>query len=96
MILPVNHDSFLGIKQMVQQLLRRAMQNPDNWVIEMDYVDSKGVPSRRVVSPIRFLSSNRFLALCLCREEPRQFQLDRCANIQIIDAASVMMPIAIS
>lgn len=78
---------------MIQSMLRRAMQNPDQWVVELDYQDSKGVTSRRVVSPIRFLSSARFLALCLCREEPRQFYLERCTNVRIVNAADVMMPV---
>lgn len=76
----------------VRQILRRAMQQPDDLVILLDYTDSKGVESRRVVSPIRFLSSDRFLALCLCREEPRQFHLDRCRNARLGRAADVMMP----
>jgi predicted DNA-binding transcriptional regulator YafY len=72
--------------------IRRAMQGSDEYVIEMQYVDAKGERSRRVVSPIRFLSSRRFLALCLCREEPRQFYLDRCSEIRLLPAAEVMMP----
>lgn len=73
--------------------LRRAMGQPDRWVVSMEYVDSKGVVSRRIVSPIRFLSSKRFLALCLCREEPRQFYLDRCQNVQLTPAGEVLMPV---
>ena len=42
----------------------------------MEYVDTKGVRTRRIVSPIRFLPSGRFLGLCLSRCEPRQFNLD--------------------
>lgn len=77
------------------QIIRRAMQDSDNLVLAMDYVDSKGVSSRRVVSPIRFLGERRFLALCLCREEPRQFYLDRCNNVSLLNASEVMMPLAI-
>ncbi len=77
----------------MQQILRKAMQQPDDLVIQLDYIDSRGVESRRVVSPIRFLASNRFLALCLCREEPRQFYLDRCRNAQLQPAAEVLMPV---
>lgn len=76
----------------MRQILRRAMQQPDDLVILLDYTDSKGVESSRVVSPIRFLSKDRFLALCLCREEPRQFHLDRCRNARLGLASDVMMP----
>lgn len=78
----------------VQQALRRAMQNPDDFVITMDYADSKGTETRRVVSPIRFLATDRFLALCLCREEPRQFYLSRCRNIRLEHATNFLMPVA--
>ncbi len=78
----------------VQQILRRAMQSPDDLVVVLEYLDSKGVETRRVISPIRFLSSDRFLALCLCREEPRQFYLSRCRNIRLDRACNFMMPCA--
>lgn len=78
----------------MHSLLRRAMEQPETWVISLEYVDSKGVSSRRVVSPIRMLDRRRFLALCLCREEPRQFYLERCRNVTLLPAAEVMMPVA--
>ena len=68
------------------------MQDSDFWVIEMDYVDAQGNLSHRVVSPIRFVGSDRFLALCLCREAPRQFQLSRCQDVRLVPAAEVLMP----
>lgn len=80
----------------MRQLIYRAMHQPDDLVIEFDYRDSKGVATHRVVSPIRFLGNNRFLALCLCREEPRQFHLDRCQNVQLEPAANFLMPVAMS
>jgi len=75
--------------------IRRAMHDSDAWVIELDYVDSKGLRTRRVVSPIRFLGRDRLLALCLCRQEPRQFSLNQCCNVRLIPAAEVMMPVEI-
>ena len=74
-------------------IINRAMRCPDDLVIEFDYIDSKGATSRRVASPIRFLSPDRFLALCLCREEPRQFYLDRSQNVQLVPACNVLMPV---
>ncbi len=75
------------------QTVYRAMRQPDDLVVFFDYTDSKGMESRRVASPIRFLSQNRFLALCLCREEPRQFYLDRCRNVRLGLASDVLMPV---
>ena len=77
----------------MRELIYQAMRQPDDLVVQLDYVDSKGTESRRVVSPIRFLSPGRFLALCLCREEPRQFYLDRCRNVQLESASDVLMPV---
>ncbi len=76
----------------MNRILRRAMQDSDNYVIEMDYCDATGKRTRRVVSPIRFVGSQRFLGLCLCREAPRQFQLSRCENMRLIPATEVLMP----
>lgn len=74
-------------------LLTKAMQAADDYVISLDYLDSKGVLSRRIVSPIRFLPGNRVLALCLCREEPRQFYLNRCHNVKLCRASDFVMPV---
>ena len=76
----------------MRNVLRRAMMDSETFVIEMVYSDSKGKRTRRVVSPIRFVGDDRFLGLCLCREEPRQFYLGRCEDVRLIPAAEVIMP----
>lgn len=73
--------------------IERAMRDCDTYVVELEYLDSRGHHTRRVVSPIRFLSSNRFLALCLCSEAPRQFRLNRCQNIRLRGAHDYVMPV---
>lgn len=77
----------------MRKMLRRAMQQSDDLVVVVDYTDSKGKASRRVISPIRFLAADRILALCLCREEPRQFYLSRCRNVRLDRAADYLMPL---
>jgi len=69
------------------------MHQLDELVVEFDYTDAHGVATHRVVSPIRFLDRERFLALCLSREEPRQFYLERCRNVRLELAANVLMPV---
>ena len=81
---------------MDKRIISQAMQCSDELVVTLDYVDSKGKSSSRVVSPIRYLSTDRFLALCLCRCEPRQFQIDRCSNLKLRPAANYIMPVAMS
>ncbi len=77
----------------MRQLIHRAMFQPDDLVIEFDYCDAKGLITHRVVSPIRFLGNDRFLALCLSREEPRQFYLNRCQNVHLEPAVNFLMPL---
>ncbi len=79
---------------MNNQLLRRAMHNPDDFAIELDYSDSKGNQTHRTVSPIRFVGKDHFLALCLVREEPRRFSLSRCENLKLVHSADILMPSA--
>lgn len=75
------------------RLIIRAMKDPDNWVISMLYLDRKGKATERKVSPIRFTDDGEsFMALCLCREEPRRFVIDRCSEVKLIRAEDVLMP----
>lgn len=79
----------------MRALIRRAMDDYDALVIEMEYEDSRGNRTRRIVSPIRFLGGQRFLALCLCSEEPRQFYLNRCKNVRLRGAHHFVMPVPV-
>ena len=80
----------------MRQLIFRAMHQSDDLVVTFDYCDAHGVTTHRVVSPIRFLGQDRFLALCLSREEPRQFYLERCQNVRLAAAAEFVMPVAMA
>ena len=75
--------------------LTRAMHDCDRYVVELDYCDSNGETTHRVISPIRYLSGNRLLAFCLCREAPRQFHLARCSNFALRPAEQYVMPLPI-
>jgi predicted DNA-binding transcriptional regulator YafY len=79
----------------MRSIIHRAMRQADDLVLVFDYRDSKGIVTRRVVSPVRFLGNDRFLALCLSREEPRQFYLERCANLRLDWAANFVMPVPV-
>jgi predicted DNA-binding transcriptional regulator YafY len=69
------------------------MQQSDDLVIVLEYSGKDGSITRRVVSPIRFVGADRFLALCLSREEPRQFYLSNCQNVRVDLAANYTMPV---
>lgn len=77
----------------MRHLIHRAIRQSDDLVLVFDYLDSKGIATRRVVSPVRFLAADRFLALCLSREEPRQFYLNRCQNLRLDWSANYVMPV---
>jgi predicted DNA-binding transcriptional regulator YafY len=86
---PVSNREMLELRR----ALRQAMQDSDEWVVEFEYCDSKGGRTRRVVSPIRFMGADRVLGLCLSREEPRQFHLNRCRRPQLKRATEYLMPV---
>jgi predicted DNA-binding transcriptional regulator YafY len=78
------------------QLVYRAMHQADDLVVTFGHCDAKGATTGRVVSPIRFLGQDCFLATCLTREEPRQFYLHRCQSLRLAPAVSLRMPVALS
>lgn len=75
------------------QMLRIGMMDSEQWAVEFEYADSKGKRTRRTVSPIRLQGSDRFLGLCLCREEPRQFYLSRCSKMRLVRSETLVMPV---
>ena len=82
-----------SIKNRIAALVSRVMQQSDDLVIVLEYLSKDGSITRRVVSPIRFVGADRFLALCLSREEPRQFYLSKCRNVRVDLAANYTMPV---
>ena len=80
----------------LRQMILYAAHRSDEFVVQFDYCDAKGQTTRRVVSPVRLVGSDRFLGLCLCREEPRQFYLNRCSEMRLLSASDVLMPMPMS
>lgn len=76
-------------------LVSRVIQQSDDLVIVLEYVGKNGQATRRVVSPIRLMGTDRFLALCLSREEPRQFYFSQCTSVRVDLATNYVMPVAI-
>ena len=74
-------------------LIQKSIQRQDDLVLEFCYRDSKGKKTRRVVSPIRLIGKDRFLGLCLSREQPRQFYLTRCDSMELKPAYDYVMPV---
>ncbi len=79
----------------LERCLSIAMANPDRWSLKIRYEAKDGCIHDRFVSPIRLESASRFLALCLCREEPRLFYLDRCLQWRLVKSCDLVMPVEI-
>jgi len=78
------------------KLVWRAKCDPDRWVVRIDYsAGTDGAGTRRVISPIRIVRKTQLLALCLAREQPRLFAMDRISNVHLVDANDVLMPVQI-
>jgi predicted DNA-binding transcriptional regulator YafY len=73
-------------------ILRQAMVAPDDYAVRLRYRSKEGELTERVVSPIKMDNPHSLLALCLCRENPRRFDLDRCSHIELVPAHEVLMP----
>lgn len=71
-----------------------AMRDPDNLVVRLQYQDSTGKTTIRVVSPIR-LEGDSIMALCLAREQCRRLILSRISKVELIRACDVLMPVPI-
>jgi predicted DNA-binding transcriptional regulator YafY len=80
---------------MEMRALNQAMSSPDDLVVSLRYTDQKGVTTERVVSPIRWVQGKALLALCLCRETPRRFELERCSEVRLMSSNDVLMPVPI-
>lgn len=78
-----------------RKIIQRAIDNPDQWVLLIRYADSKGAVTDRVVSPYRFIGETAFQALCLCREDVRRFEIERCKAYRLIPSNDVLMPVPI-
>lgn len=71
------------------------MDSPERWVLLVKYCDVNGKQTVRVISPTKW-NLGRLHALCLCREEPREFDPDRLDVIKIVDANKVQAPVDIA
>ena len=75
-----------------RQKLTRAMRDPDRWVCRIVYQDVKGRFTCRTISPTRYTNEDRTVsAICLGRQESRQFTVSRIRSVAMLNAATVVM-----
>jgi hypothetical protein len=76
----------------VRQILSRSIRDSDNWACRILYRDAGGIETVRTISPVRFTNNDRtVLALCIGRQENRQFSIRNIVDIQLVDASTVLM-----
>lgn len=85
----MNNETIERKRSMVAKVIQRS----DSFVLWFRYRDTKGNATKRAVSPYRLYGDDRFVGLCLVREQARQFDLRRCENLQIGLSSEVLMPI---
>lgn len=73
-------------------LIDVALQAPDDFVLQIVYLDGSGNVTERVVSPIRYLTPTRLSVYCLGREAVRTLALCRIMRVRIGPAADVLAP----
>lgn len=71
--------------------ISRAIEDPDRWAIRITYTRSDNKTTSRIVSPVRYYKAN-LQALCLGREQMRNFALSRILSVELIDARDCLMP----
>ncbi|MCR9295438.1 MAG: hypothetical protein NXI32_22195 [bacterium] len=82
-------------KNLIKRAVAMAMQASDDWALEILYRGKDGALTKRAVSPIRFQGQDRFLGLCLCREEPRWFLFDQIEDAMLVHTSDLLMPVEI-
>tara|TARA_R100000808_G_C2134347_1_gene142895 strand:+ start:467 stop:784 length:318 start_codon:yes stop_codon:yes gene_type:complete len=71
--------------------IARAIEDPDRWAIRITYIRSDNKTTNRIVSPVRYYKAN-LQALCLGREQMRNFALDGILSVELVDARDCLMP----
>jgi len=76
------------------KMLMVAMQNPEEWVCQIQYMDSRKQLTNRTVSPIRF-NGDAVLVYCLSRDGLRSLKLTGILGVKLRHASDVMTPEAL-
>jgi len=72
-----------------------CMKNPEQFVLDINYLDAKGNLTQRCVSPIGYLTPRLLSVYCLGRCEVRSLKLSRIMRMRFVVANEVLSPMAI-
>ncbi len=79
----------------MKAVLAKAMQAADDYVVSLDYLDSKGVLTRRIVSPIRFCRATASSRSVCAAKNHDSFISIACHNIKLCRASDFVMPVPV-
>lgn len=74
--------------------INAAMRDPDRYSLHFIYVSDRTV-SIRAVSPCSWRGGDSFMGLCLSRQDPRCFRLDRILKLRLVKSSDIRMPFPI-
>ncbi len=79
----------------IKRAVSFVMQASDDFALRITYRAKDGSLTRRYVSPVRFQGQDQFMALCLCREQPRCFRFDKVEDAVMVHSSDILMPVEI-
>lgn len=75
-----------------RRVIRQAIMNPDHYGVEMIYVVPDAV-SLRIVCPVTFKTSDRWLGVCLGKNQLQAFLVSRIYRIRLVSANQIFPPL---
>lgn len=80
------------ISHRVARFFEIAAMEPEQFVVQVRYIDSDGSVTDRPVSPLRQLTPTTWRVYCLGREAIRTFDLQRVMRVQLRFSIDVLAP----
>ena len=75
----------------MKKQIQVAIQDPERYSLHFIYISNNKV-SIRAVSPYGWQGGNRFIGLCLSRQDPRSFCLDQILKLSLVRSSEIRMP----
>lgn len=92
---PQSSDKLAKRRSRTYRMVLVAYNDPEQFVLQVTYLDSKGNVTDRVLSPTSFVDQDTIKAYCLGRLGVRTFKLDRIIRIRLRHASDVLAPEAV-
>lgn len=91
----VNSTSGNDLIRRMRSQIQKAIRNPEKYTLHFIYVANDRV-SIRAVSPYYWQGGDRFVGLCLSRQNHRCFRLDQIHKLTVVESSELTMPYPIT